>query len=103
MIFNDGRVKILKDVLHNSNLARNLISISKMNDLGVHVTFEKSGCKLSKGKLILAKGNMCGTLFRLDASTFYNFVNVTDNFVSCKLWHHRMGHIGEKGSQNPNK
>lgn len=47
--------------------------------------------------LILAKDNRCGTLFRLNASSFCNFSNVTNNFVSCKLWHHRMGHVGEKG------
>lgn len=67
-----------------------------MNDSGVHVTFEESGCNLSKENLILAKGIRYDTLFGLYASTFCNFDNVTDNSISCKLWHHRMGHIDEK-------
>lgn len=66
------------DILYVPSLIRNLTSISKMNDLGMHVTFEKSGGKLSKGNLVLARITRSGNLFILDVSTSCNSINVID-------------------------
>jgi hypothetical protein len=37
----DGRISTLPDVLHIPGLARNLISVRKMDDAGVNKVFEK--------------------------------------------------------------
>lgn len=60
LCFNDERVKILDDVLHILRLTRNLLSISKLNDFGMHVKFDKSGCRLVRGILAIAKGSQNG-------------------------------------------
>ena len=41
-----GRIRTLPGVLHIPNLARNLISVSKMDDAGVKTIFEKNTCKM---------------------------------------------------------
>ena len=41
-----GRVRTLSGVLHIPALARNLISISKLDDVGVEKVFKKDTCKM---------------------------------------------------------
>jgi hypothetical protein len=43
-------------VLHILGLERNLISISKMTNVGVHTLFHKDTCKIVKGAMVLMKG-----------------------------------------------
>jgi len=62
-----------------------LILISKMNDVSVYVTFDKSSCRLARGIMVLAKGTQCGTLFKLETSTYCNSINITENSNSC-MW-----------------
>eukprot|EP00253_Pinus_taeda_P016370 PITA_16370 len=42
----DGRVRTLSAVLHIPALAKNLISVSKLDDAGVKTVFEKDTCKM---------------------------------------------------------
>jgi hypothetical protein len=42
----DGRINTLPSVMHIPRLARNLISIRKMDDEGVPTMFEKETCKM---------------------------------------------------------
>ena len=53
--------------MHIPGLARNLLSVSMLNDVGVQVVFSKDGCKMMRGAMVLAKGTRRGTLFQLDA------------------------------------
>ena len=53
--------------MHILGLARNLLSVSMLNDVGVQVVFSKYGCKMMRGAMVLAKGTRRGTLFQLDA------------------------------------
>lgn len=53
--------------MHILGLARNLLAISMLNDVGVQVVFSKDGCKMMRGSMVLAKGTRRGTLFQLDA------------------------------------
>ena len=46
LLLKDGRIKILVGVLHIPDLAKNLISVNKMSDVGVHILFEKDRCKM---------------------------------------------------------
>ena len=103
-----GRIRTLSGVLHISALARNLISVSKLDDAGVKPMFEKDTCKMVQGALVLMRGVWIGTLYKLQGSTVVDGCNssmVPENGVEnlvvsgekTMLWHQRLGHIGEKG------
>jgi hypothetical protein len=51
----DGRIITLLGVLHILGLARNLIFVSKMDDVGVKTIFEKETCKMVRGAIVLLK------------------------------------------------
>ena len=53
MMLQGGRITTLPVVLHIPALARNLISVSKLNDAGVKTVFEKDTCKMVRGALVL--------------------------------------------------
>ena len=57
-----GRARTLSSVLHIPALAENLISISKLDDVGVKTMFEKDTCKMVRGALVLMRGVRIGTL-----------------------------------------
>jgi hypothetical protein len=61
----DGRSRALPGVLHIPGLERNLISVTKMSDAGVHLYFRRIFCKMVKGLMILMKGFWIGTLYKL--------------------------------------
>ena len=63
------RVRTLLGVLHILALARNLIYVSKLDDAGVKIMFEKDNCKRVQGALVLMWGVQIGTLYKLQGST----------------------------------
>lgn len=119
--FLDRRIKGIDGVLHISSLACNLLSVSKLNDVGVQVSFSSGGCKMTRGSMVLAKGAHIRTMYKLDARPVQcNNISVKSskatrvekeneaplgaNSLEVKLptektmlWHHRIHHIGEKG------
>jgi hypothetical protein len=42
----DGRIMTLPIVMHIPGLARKLIFVSKMDDVGVKIVFEKETCRM---------------------------------------------------------
>jgi hypothetical protein len=108
-----GRIRTLPSVLHIPGLARNLISVIKMDDAGVKTIFEKETYGMVRGAMVLLKGVWFGTLYKLQGSTISDGCNssiVPDIGVEeertptifgekVMLWHQRMGHIREKGLQ----
>eukprot|EP00253_Pinus_taeda_P009547 PITA_09547 len=103
-----GRVRTLSSVLHIPSLARNLIYVSKMDDVGVKIVFEKDTCNMVRGALVLMWEVQIGTLYKLQGSIFVDGCNSSvvpesgaKNIVVSEektmLWHQRLGHIGEKG------
>ena len=60
-----GMIRTLPNVLYIPALARNLISVSKMDDVGVKTTFEKDTCKMVREALVLMQGVQIGTLCKL--------------------------------------
>eukprot|EP00253_Pinus_taeda_P020555 PITA_20555 len=105
--FQGGRVRTLPGVLHIPALARNLISVCKLDDAGVKTVFEKDTCKMVRGALVLMRGVRIGTLYKLQGSTVVDGChssmapeNGAENPVvsgeKTMLWHQRLGHIGEK-------
>ena len=64
----DGRIRTLPGVLHIPNLARNLISVEKMDVAGVNIMCGDGGFKMVRGSMVLIRGvrygNMCKRLVR---------------------------------------
>eukprot|EP00253_Pinus_taeda_P011455 PITA_11455 len=103
-----GRVRTLPGVLHIPALARNMISVSKLDDVGVKIVFEKDTCKMVQGELVLMWGVRIGTLYKMKGSIVVDGCNSSmvpesgaENIVvsgeKTMVWHQRLGHIGEKG------
>jgi hypothetical protein len=69
------RVRTLHGVLHIPKLARRLISVSKLDDVGVDIVLRKGTCKMLRGEMVLMRGVQCGTLYKLLGSTYTNGCN----------------------------
>ena len=61
----DERIRTLPSVLHILVMAKNLIHVSKMDDVGVKIMFEKETCRMVRGGMVLLKGFRFGTLYKL--------------------------------------
>jgi hypothetical protein len=106
-----GRIITLHVVLHIPGLARNLIFVRKMDDVGVKKIFEKETYMMVRGEMVLLKGDRFGTLYKMQGSTISDGCNSSiipdigfeeerPPIVSREkviLWHQRLGHIREKG------
>jgi len=99
-----GRVRTLLVVLHILALARNFISVSKLDDAGVKTMFEKDTCKMVWGALVLMRGVWIGTMYKLQGSTVIDGCNSfvvpesgAKNLVVFRektmMWYQRLGHI----------
>jgi len=55
-------IRTFLGALHIPALARNLIFVSKLDDAGVKIVFQKDTCKLVWGALVLMWGVRIGTL-----------------------------------------
>jgi hypothetical protein len=69
-------------VLHILGLEINLISVNKMGDVGVYTMFQKDSCNMVRGEMVLMKGVLIGTLYKL----LGNFnLNGCNNIVSPEI------------------
>ena len=102
------RFRTLPGVLHIPALARNMISVSKLDDASVKIVFEKHTCKTVQGALVLMQGVRIGTLYKIQGINIFDGCNSSvvpesgeENLVvygeKIMLWHQRLGHIREKG------
>jgi hypothetical protein len=100
-----GKVKIkkmnvnqwlLKEVRHVPHLWRNLISTQKLESEGFISIFTYKAWKVTKGSLVIAKGDKVGTIY-LCTSNIYSSIYLASTRVDTLLWHHRFGHMTEKG------
>jgi hypothetical protein len=71
----DGRIRTLPGVFHIPCLARNLIFVRKMDDVGVKTIFEKETCRMVRGSMVLLKGVWFGTLYKLQGRTISDGCN----------------------------
>jgi hypothetical protein len=107
----DVRIRKLPGVFHIPGLAINLISVVKMDSIGVKTIFEKETCRMVQGAMVLLKGVCIGTLYNIQGNTISDRCNssIVPDIGSVEektptisgekviLWHQRLGHIGEKG------
>ena len=90
---------VLKDVKHVPEMRFSLISVGKLDNEGYQSHLGKGKWKLSKGSLVLTRGEKNNTLYKTKARLVKGEVNIVENEASIELWHKRLGHISEKELQ----
>ena len=97
----DGVVRVFEDVRHILNLRKNLIYLGVLDDLGYSYSTKGGVMKITKGTLLVMKGRKVNQLYRMIENTVVGGAAVITPTKSStddtKLWHMRLGHIGERG------
>nr|GEU99515.1 retrovirus-related Pol polyprotein from transposon TNT 1-94 [Tanacetum cinerariifolium] len=99
----DGVIRTITEVRHILDLKRNLISHSTLEANGCKYSSEGEVIKIFKGALVLMKAIQSGGLYVLQGTVVYGTARVATSKASLddsKLWHYRLGHMGEKGMKN---
>ena len=92
----NGTKLVLKSVRHVEALRLNIISIGLLDKDGYLSNFGDEKYKLTKGNLVVAKGNQVLVLYHVIANLSSVSVNALEKEDSCVLWHKRLGHMSEK-------
>jgi hypothetical protein len=71
----DGRTRTLPGAMPIPGLAKNLISIRKMDDARVKMAFEKVTYIMVQGAMVLLKGVRIGTMYKLQGRNISNGCN----------------------------
>ena len=95
---NNGSEWMLKDVRQIPAMKINLISIGKLGDSGCFSMFGETWWKITKGSMVIAKGDRVGTLYLCPHNSDYSF-SVSSIEIGVVLWNHGLGHMNEKGMQ----
>ncbi|KAL3680370.1 hypothetical protein R1sor_023326 [Riccia sorocarpa] len=92
-----GAKRELPEVLHVPNLRRNLLSVSKLADLGIvtvfdrnKVVFYESGAKIKGARL--AQGLKSGNLYKFKIQQQEAMLSEKDK-KKAMLWHNRLAHV----------
>ena len=84
-------------------MTKNLISLSLLESKGFSWSEKDGVLQVWKGSNLILKGVMRGTLYFLQGSTVTGSTHVASSEVHqedmTKLWHMRLGHMGERGMQ----
>jgi hypothetical protein len=75
MLLKDGRIITLLESLHIPYLAKSLISVSRLGDVGVDTLLGKGTCKMVQGEMASMRGVWCGTMYKLLGRTHTNGCN----------------------------
>jgi hypothetical protein len=94
----NGNQWLLKEVKHVLDLGKNLISTGQLASEGCISIFTDKTWKVIKGSLVIAKGEKVGTLYLCIGNTDSS-ISLASTGVDTTLWHHRLGHMSEKGMQ----
>jgi hypothetical protein len=86
----------LKEVRHVPDLRKNLISTRKLESEGCISIFIDKVWKVTKESLVMAKGEKVGTLYLCTSNT-ESSISLASTGVDIEVWHHRLGHMSEKG------
>ena len=89
----DGMTRTLKEVY----LKRNLISLGTLDESGYNFKIENGKLTISKGVMVVMKGQKRNDLYILKGHTLKGLVESvlrteTDKTV---LWHRRLGHLSD--------
>ena len=93
----NGTKLVLKSVRHVEALRLNIISVGLLDKDGYSSNFGDEKSKLTKGNLVVAKGNQVLVLYHVIANLSSVSINALKKEDPCVLWHKRLGHMSEKG------
>ena len=94
---NIGYTITLKDVRHVPDIRLNLFSGIAFDKEGYDSHFGNGTWKLTKGSIIVARGHICGNLYKTHVKIGEDSLNIAEGEASQNLWHQRLGHMSEKG------
>jgi hypothetical protein len=94
----NGNQWLLKEVRHVPDLRKNIISTGQLESEGCISIFTDKAWKVTKGSLVIEKGEKVGTLYLCTGNTDSS-ISLASTGVDTTLWHHRLGHMSEKGMQ----
>ena len=72
-----------------------MISISQLDDEGYVTTFVNGCWKVTRGAMVIARGNKIGTLYM--TANNKDIVAATNSKIDSKVWQCILGHMSEKG------
>lgn len=83
---------LIKDVWVCSGLYNNLLSVRKLEQNGLEVTFKDQQVKIMKNNVVILKGELCGNLYIVKLRIYELTEEV--NMATDEIWlqHRRMGH-----------
>jgi hypothetical protein len=87
--------------LTHTRFEENLISLVTLDSLGYKYSGEGGVIRVSKGSLVVMKGNKVDGLYFLQGSIVTSSVIVSSSddpdLDATRLWHMRLGHMSERG------
>ncbi|RDY03371.1 hypothetical protein CR513_13054, partial [Mucuna pruriens] len=92
---NTGMQLCFREVQHALDIRFNLISVHMLDNGGYDNHFGHGKWKLTKGNLVVARGEKFFKLYWTKALVAKDSVNAMD--MEASLWHRRLSHISEKG------
>lgn len=97
----DGVVRTITQVRHDPDQKKNLISLGTLDKQGYRYMSEAGTMKVTKGSLVMLKGNLENSLYTLAGSTIVGSANAStvqlSNDDKARLWHMRLGHMSACG------
>ena len=102
LILSSNFILVLEKTFYVPSFSKNLISISKLSNLGLSFNFKDSGFTLCNKYGIIGYDELCDGLYyiNLQNNVAYNSMHVTAGLQRCimnekssMLWHRRLGHI----------
>ena len=87
---------MLNDVRNILPMKRIMISIGKLGASDFLSTFGETWWKITKGSMVIEKGDSIGRLYLCPHNTDYS-ISVASTKIGVALWHHRLGHMTQKG------
>ena len=81
----------MKEVKHVLYLRKNLISTGQLASEGCISIFTDKAWKVTKGSLVITKGEKVGTLYLCTGNTDSS-ISLSSTGVDTVLWNHRLTH-----------
>jgi hypothetical protein len=86
---------LLKEVRHVPYLRKNISSTGHLENEGYISIFTDKAWKVTKGSVVIEKGEKVGTLYLCTGNIDYS-TSLASTGVDTSLWHHKLGHMSEK-------
>ncbi|KAK9103029.1 hypothetical protein Sjap_020283 [Stephania japonica] len=98
----DGTVRTIQEVRHVEGLKKNLLSLGRFDDLDFEIKVKKGIMKISRGALVLMKGEkVVANLYLLMGETLQegeaSVASSCSSERSAMIWHQKLGHMSEQG------